>query len=62
MPKLTTDLIIGVGLVIALLVSLFIDGSKDLQTNIACGLIGFMGKFRTSSERDEVPHAPTERK
>lgn len=62
MPKLTTDLIIGVGLVIALLVSLFIDGSKDLQTNIACGLIGFMGKFRTSNERDELPHVPTERK
>lgn len=57
MPKLTTDLIIGVGLVIALLVSLFIDGSKDLQTNIACGLIGFMGKFRsndTDSKKEKL--------
>lgn len=55
MPKITTDLIIGVGLVIALLVALFIDGSKDLQTNIACGLIGFMGKLRTSdsSRKDD---------
>ncbi len=54
MPKLTTDLIIGVGLVIALLVSLFIDGSKDLQTNIACGLIGFMGKLRTTDEKGGI--------
>ncbi len=54
MPKLTTDLIIGIGLVIALLVSLFIDGSKDLQTNIACGLIGFMGKFRTTDEKGGI--------
>lgn len=53
MPKITTDLIIGVGLVIDLLVALFIDGSKFLQTNIACGLIGFMGELRTSDNRKD---------
>ena len=40
----TTEKIIAIGLVLALLLSLFIGDNKELQTNIAVGLIGFLGK------------------
>ena len=40
----TTDKIIALGLVIALIISLFMGENKELQTNIAVGLIGFLGK------------------
>lgn len=41
---ITVDAIIGVGLVIALLVAIFNNGSVELETNIASGLIGYLGK------------------
>lgn len=40
----TTDKIIAIGLVVALIISLFMGDNKELQTNIAVGLIGFLGK------------------
>lgn len=44
MKNLTVDMVIGIGLVIALLVSIYNGGSTELQTNIASGLIGYLGK------------------
>lgn len=41
---ITADILIGVGLVLALLVSIVNGGSTELQTNIASGLIGYLGK------------------
>ncbi|WP_295155105.1 hypothetical protein [Selenomonas sp. AE3005] len=40
----STEKIIAIGLVVALILSLFIGDNKELQTNIAVGLIGFLGK------------------
>lgn len=49
MNNLSTDKIVGVGLVIALIISILvsavtgIDGEK-LQTTLASGLVGFIGR------------------
>lgn len=40
----STDKIIAVGLVVALLLSILCGLSTELQTNIAVGLIGYLGK------------------
>lgn len=40
---MNTDNLIGIGLVIALLVSLFM-GSEQLSMTIATGLIGYIGR------------------
>lgn len=40
---MSTDNLIGIGLVIALLLSLFMD-SEQLSMNIATGLIGYIGR------------------
>ena len=40
---MNTDNLIGIGLVIALLLSLFMD-SEQLSMNIATGLIGYIGR------------------
>lgn len=42
--KITTDMIVGTGLVIALLAAILIDGSTELQTTIGSGLIGYLGR------------------
>ena len=44
MPRITTDLIVGSGLVLALLMSIGLGGGTELQTNIASGLVGFLGR------------------
>ena len=49
--KITTDLIVGTGLVLALLVSIFCGGSAELQTTLGSGLIGYLG--RTAMEHGE---------
>ena len=54
----TTDKIIAVGLVIALILSLFVGGNERLQNDIAIGLVGFLGrgaldKHREAAERNE---------
>ena len=48
---ITTDVIVGAGLVTALILSIFIGGSTELQTTLASGLIGYLG--RTALERKE---------
>lgn len=42
--KWQTDLIVGAGLVMALLASIFMGGSVELQTTIGSGLIGYLGR------------------
>ncbi len=41
---LTTDKIIAIGLITALIVSLFIGCNDKLQNDIAIGLVGFLGR------------------
>ena len=42
--KITTDLIVGTGLVLALLVSIVCGSSSELQTTLGSGLIGYLGR------------------
>lgn len=42
--KITTDMIVGTGLIIALLSAIFCGGSTELQTTLASGLIGYLGR------------------
>lgn len=49
--KFTTDIIVGAGLVTALILSIFTGGSAELQTTLASGLVGFLG--RSALERKE---------
>lgn len=49
--KFTTDTIVGAGLVTALILSIFIGGEAELQTTLASGLVGFLG--RSALERKE---------
>ena len=47
MAFLTTDRIIAIGLVVALLASIFMGANQELQTNVAVGLIGYLGRVVT---------------
>ena len=49
--EITTDVIVGAGLVTALILSSFTGGSTELQTTLASGLVGFLG--RSALERKE---------
>lgn len=40
----TTDMIVGTGLVLALLAAIFGGGSTELQTTLGSGLIGYLGR------------------
>lgn len=42
--KITTDLIVGTGLVAVLLAAIFCSGSAEMQNTIASGLIGYLGR------------------
>ena len=42
--KITTDIIVGAGLVTTLILSIFTGGSTELQTTLASGLVGFLGR------------------
>lgn len=46
--KLSTDLIVGAGLVIALLASIFMGSSNELQTALGSGLIGYLGRIHVA--------------
>lgn len=41
---INTDMIVGAGLVIALLLSIGMGGSWELQTSLASGLTGYLGR------------------
>lgn len=47
----TTDMIVGTGLIVALLAAIFCGGSTELQTTLGSGLIGYLG--RTAIERKD---------
>lgn len=53
--RITTDLIIGAGLILALLISLFIGGTSEFQTSLASGLLGYLGRtaINHAEERGE---------
>lgn len=42
--RLNVDMIVGAGLVLALFMSIIFGSSEQLQSNIATGLIGYLGK------------------
>lgn len=42
--NISTDMIVGTGLVIALLLSIGMGGSWELQTSLASGLTGYLGR------------------
>ena len=42
--KITTDMIVGTGLVAALLAAIFLGCSTEMQNTIASGLIGYLGR------------------
>ena len=42
--KFTPDIIVAAGLVVALILSIVLDGDTTLQTNIAAGLTGYLGR------------------
>ena len=54
MRWMTVDKIVGAGLVLALILSLFTGGSKELQTSIASGLIGWMSRGAVEHGRDDA--------
>lgn len=50
----TTDLIVGTGLVLALLAAIFCGGSTELQTTIGSGLIGYLGRTAIEAKRENL--------
>ena len=52
--KITTDTIVGAGLVLALILSILFGSSAELQTTLASGLIGYLG--RTAIEKGVSTH------
>lgn len=49
--RVTTDLVVGAGLVCSLVISILFGGSVEFQTTVASGLVGYMG--RAAMERKE---------
>lgn len=52
--KITTDLIVGTGLVIALLTAIICGGSSELQTTIGSGLIGYLGRTAVTDKKQAI--------
>lgn len=55
--KITPDIIVAAGLVVALVLSIVLGGDTTLQTNIAAGLTGYLG--RSIVDRTTESKAPT---
>lgn len=51
---MTVDKIVGAGLVLALILSLFTGGSSELQNSIASGLLGWMSRGVIEHGRDDA--------
>lgn len=54
---INTDMIVGAGLVIALLLSIGMGGSWELQTSLASGLTGYLGRSaveRINERKDDL--------
>lgn len=52
MLKLNTDTIVGAGLVIALIASIFAGAGSELQTTLGSGLIGYIGRTTVEHKGD----------
>lgn len=52
--KVTTDMIVGTGLVIALLAAILFGGSTELQTTLGSGLIGYLGRTAIEGRKEDV--------
>lgn len=50
---MTTDMIVGTGLVIALLAAILFGGSTELQTTLGSGLIGYLGRTAIENRKDD---------
>lgn len=48
----TTDTIVGTGLVIVLLAAILFGGSTELQTTLGSGLIGYLGRTAIENRKD----------
>lgn len=46
----STDKIIAIGLVIALILSFFVQTSTEIQATIAGGLVGYLGRVGTNND------------
>lgn len=54
---INTDMIVGAGLVIALLLSIGMGGSWELQNSLASGLTGYLGRSaveRINDRKDDL--------
>ena len=49
----TTDMIVGTGLVVALLAAIFCGGSAELQTTLGSGLVGYLGRSAIENRKDD---------
>lgn len=50
----TTDMIVGTGLVASLLAAIFCGGSTELQTTIGSGLIGYLGRTAIEAKKENM--------
>lgn len=50
----TTDMIVGTGLVTALLAAIFCGGSTELQMTLGSGLIGYLGRTAIEHGGDDA--------
>lgn len=41
---ITTDMIVGFGLVVALILSIVLDSGSEIQTTLGAGLVGYIGR------------------
>lgn len=52
--RITTDIIVGTGLVVALLAAIFCGGSTELQTTLGSGLVGYLGRSAIENRKDDL--------
>ena len=50
----TTDMIVGTGLVIVLLAAIIFGSSAELQTTLGSGLIGYLGRTAIEGRKDDL--------
>lgn len=58
--KLTTDIIVGTGLVAALILNIILGGDTQITMNLSTGLVGFIGKSVLTSARTK-PQEPAKK-
>lgn len=47
---ITTDMIVGFGLVIALILSIVLGSGSEIQTTLGAGLVGYIGRVGVANE------------